>query len=198
MEQWQDYVFLLAGLALIGWVLVRPPRWESVNVQRKELVLRIPSAAFLIVAGLGMASVGVFFRYRNYEGSLSKEVEATRQAEQKAEATRIMVDSLREEMQRLRAHDLYVDLQFAERLPEGDTTFVGLVSPPGEFGAPQERRADIVDRQPGNRVVTVRLAGLHKGDRVAFGAINKDVRWRSPAFDVPGKANVRMEKEATP
>jgi hypothetical protein len=195
MEQWQDYVFLLAGLTLVAWVLVRPPRWEPVNVQRGDLVLKVPAAAFLVVAGLAMASVGVFFRYRNYEGMISSEVEATRAALQKAEATKLMVEDLHGEIERLRAHDVYVDLQFLETLPPGEITFQGLVSPPGELGAPQVRPADIIERRAGNKVVTVRLAGLHKGDRVAFGAIMGGLRWKSPMFDVPGKASVSMEKE---
>ncbi|MGH9330549.1 MAG: hypothetical protein ACRD09_08910 [Vicinamibacterales bacterium] len=187
-----DVVFLLLGLLLIAYALVRPPRWDPVNIARGEFTFRVPSAVFLIVLGVLVASVGIFFRYQRYDARLADTLEQVNANKQVIESLNRRVQEMRDDLLRFRSYELFVELTFPETVEASGMSLQGLVRKPGS-PAPSVREVQLISAR--EKLLMIRIENLNAGDKVTFAAVEprRSRTWMSTAdYEVPAVAKLDM------
>lgn len=191
MDSFYDAAFFVVGVLLVAFVLWRQPKWDPVNIDRSNFKLRVPSVVFLVLIGVAVASVTVYFRHERFE-------EAKRRTAEELTSTRARVKLLEDQVEeherryrRLSTLELVVELKFPPDVPTSKLVFQGLVRSPGE-PAPDIRQVDLVSSDQG--VVKLRVSGLSPGDQVGFAARRGQELWSSEQFEVPAIGRLDMRK----
>jgi len=175
-----DIAYFIAGIALIVLSLAcaRYLRPSPMEVASKTLgSLKIDLVALLVVAGVAMTSVGVFFRWQDYETKLQS-------LGQSQSSMRGEIDALARQIDRFRSYDVNVALQFKESIELRSLKVQTLVKRPGGDWALADGISPSASMEA-NNLVSVKLRGLNPGDFVRFRVEQGKRAWRSRVIEVP-------------
>src|SRR5688572_553954 len=108
VESATDIAFFVMGVGIIIFVLARAgslKRGPVAFTHEKWGTLNVDFVAFLVLAGIVVDSVGVFFRYRGYEAKLSElgGSQATMHGQ---------IAGLQSQIDRFKSYDVNVALEF--------------------------------------------------------------------------------------
>lgn len=183
----QDVAFLAVGILIIAFALVAGRRLGKAPVelglQKLGVALKADRLTLIFLAGVVMAGVGVFFRYKGYE-SQATEMRA------RLEALNGRLTILSDELQRFKGYDVRVNVAFPDEVDP--RTMKILVH--------TKKNEEDVFKLTDTRAETdfggtwVRLTNLQRGDRVKVTAVDRDgATWESQDIEIP-KTSVRMTR----
>jgi hypothetical protein len=177
-----DIVFLILGVLIILFALAfgRKLQMDPISITIEKVgSLQMQFVPFLVVVGILFAGVGQFFRYKNYEESVSHLSEINRDYEH-----------TRSELERFKTYEMMVQLVFHEpvdpknlkaalaykRLSDADFHQSNISLSP--TASPSELTADIPRVYPGDKFFLV-------VDEVDPKTNKPGHAWRSPSVEVP-------------
>ena len=195
---WSDVILLFSGLAVIALALFLSRRLGNRPIEfgftKLGLDLKGDRLTFVLLVGLVLIGVGVFFRYQNYESELRKlqlQVEAFKPVQEEYNKN---VQSLNEQLKQFKVYDLYLKIAF-----------------PGIQGAEVEKyfKIDVYTKSENDvfqlsnfKPITsfgetyVKLTNLNRGQKVRISArdTRNDTTWESVSDILIPEAQIEMRK----
>lgn len=196
---WADTILLFAGLFVIVLALILSQRFGNRPVEfafdKLGLDLKADRLTFVLLLGLMMIGVGVFFRYQNYEAALKKlqfQVQGFEPVQQEYNKT---LESLRAELQNFKVYDLSLEIDFPNTPGE-------VIKKHFAIEVYTKRQSDQTFELRSFKPSTdfdktyVSLNNLYRGEKVRI--IAKDNRdnteWRSNEILIP-EAQIQMKRK---
>jgi len=196
---WADLLLLFAGLSVIVAALLSSQRLGNRPVHfgftRLGVDLKADRLTFVLMVGLMLIAVGVFFRYRNYEAELNKlqvQVEGFKPIQEEYNRN---LDSLRIELRQFKVYDLGLKIVFPDV--------------PGQEVEKYFEIQVLTQKQPeaftlsNYKPVTnfgdtyVNLNNLSRGERVKIIAVDKrnSTKWESVNDILIPETEIQMKKK---
>jgi len=193
---WTDIVLFFAGLIVIALAFVLSQRLGNKPVQfgfdKLGLDLKADRLTFVLVVGLVLIGVGVFFRYQNYEAKLHNldlQVEAFKSEHNKN------LESLREELRQFKVYDLGLNIVFPN-VPGEDVEKSFEIQ---IFTKKQNEAFALRDYKPITNFgeTFVNLSNLNRGERVRIVALDKrnKTKWESNSDILVPETQIVMTKK---
>lgn len=192
MKDAYDFIFLGLGIVILVFALIwsrRPPRPPvEIAVGKLGLSLKADTVPFLILLGVIVAGVGVFFRYKGYESRLTA-------LQTDGQGMGRQITELRDELQRFKDYEMSIALAFPGPVNMNTLQVQPYIKKPGSQSAKLVTNAEKEATDLPN-VVSMRLGNLNPGDRVFFKAFEgENKRWKSTSeIEVP-VARLEMKED---
>lgn len=199
MMFWADTILLFAGLIVIALALILSQRLGNRPVElgfaKLGLDLKADRLTFVLIVGLIMIGVGVFFRYQNYEGELKKLQVQVQGFEPVQQEYNRNLESLRAELQNFKVYDLSLEIDFPNIPGEDIKQYFAIEV----YTKRQSDKAfELRSFKPSTDFdkTYVSLNNLYRGERVRIVAKdNRDnTEWRSNEILIP-EAQIQMKKK---
>jgi len=195
---WADIILLFSGLAVIAMGLFLSQRLGNKNIElgfdKLGLDLKGDRLTFILMIGLVLIGVGVFFRYQNYENELNKlkiQVEGFKPVQEQYNKN---LEALNDQLKQFKVYDLYLKISFPDvqgaeiekyfkidvYTKTGDDVFqLSNFKPITSFGE-----------------TYVKLTNLNRGQRVRISArdTRNDTTWESVSDILIPEAEIQMRK----
>lgn len=197
---WADTILLFAGLFIIALALMLSQRLGNKPVEfgfdKLGLDLKADRLTFVLVVGLMMIGVGVFFRYRNYEAELKKFQMQVQGFEPVQQEYNRNLEALRGELQNFKVYDLSLEIDFPQIRGEDIKKHFAIEV----YTKRQNDKAfELRSFKPSTDFdkTYVNLNNLYRGERVRI--VAKDNRnnteWLSNEILIP-EAQIQMKKKS--
>ena len=196
---WADVVLLFAGLGLIALALLLSQRLGKreviIKLDKLGVDFKADRLTFVLLIGLMLIAVGVFFRYRNYEtdvNDLQLQVQGLRSGQ---EESKKILDALRDELREFKAYDLGLNIAFpsvaGDDVEKYFKTEVWIKKGNDPFA--------LSDYKPvtANGQTFVRLSNLNQGQKIMIVArdTRDNTRWQSTNDIVIPETQIEMQKK---
>ncbi len=176
-----DIAFFIVGVAIIFVALFRPGTFRRGPIEYSNEKLgsvKLDFVAFLVIAGMVMAGVGAYFRWKGYQGQL--EALGASQSEMTAK-----IESLEAQIERFKSYDVNVALSFPETIDSKGIRITPLVKKPGNPNWAIGEVINGVSTSEADNLLSVQMHNLNPGDYLKFRVEQGDRAWKSPQIEVP-------------
>jgi hypothetical protein len=182
LEFLADVAFFVLGVGMILYALFRASTkgHAPIDIAIAKLgTFKMDFVAFLVVIGIASSGVGVFFRYRGYEGRLHELEKTQATLTESARALQFQID-------RFKNYNVNLVLKFDKGVNREGLKITGLVRAPGEQ-VPRMINTDVPEADSGtpSNIVSVSVGHLNTGDRLSFRVSDATRSWVSEEFEVP-------------
>ena len=197
---WSDTLLLFAGLTTIALALILSQRLGNKPVQfglsKLGLDLKADRLTFVLVVGLMLIGVGVFFRYQDYEAKLEElrlKVENSKSLQEKNTDN---LEMLKGELRHFKVYDLGLNIVFPNVPGEAvEKDFVIAVYTKKQDDEVYKRSDDEPRTDFGK--TSVKLNNLSRGEKVKIVAVDRrdETKWESINEVVIPETQILMKKK---
>ena len=200
---WADTILLFAGLLVIAIALILNRRFGNRPVQfgftKLGLDLKADRLTFILVVGLVLIGVGVFFRYRNYELALETLKLQVQDANALQTQQKKDLESLKDELGQFKVYDLGLDIVFPNVPGDQVEQFFEIQV---WLQKSKDRPFELTDFKPFTDFgrTYVKLRNLNRGEVVKIVAKDKrdNTEWHSVNDILIPESQIQMKKTGSP
>lgn len=196
---WADTILLFSGLCVIALGLMLSQRLGNSPVQlgfeKLGLDLKADRLTFVLIIGVTLIAVGVYFRYRDYEKELAKLNDQVSGFALVQKQHNENFDMLKRELQSFKVYDLSLRIDFPEGM-SGDNFELGVWTK--KPGSPTFELSSFKPVFDFENTYGVRLTNLDQGERIKISGRSKldGSEWDSVSdIEIP-ETQVQMKRRS--